>query len=168
MAVQCKHATISVGTPAGNGEIAKTEWNESHDLTGTANKLLGFDGSGDAAEVDKPSSAIVGISDTQDLSNKNYNEKDIELTGTTPELSGTGMRYWTLSGNSTPTDGMTNGDSLTISILDGSARTINWSMVDKVVGGGLPVLDTTRENIVVLWKSNNTVYMAAPAVAAAP
>ena len=168
MAVQCKHATISVGTPAGNGEIAKTEWNESHDLTGTANKLLGFDGSGDAAEVDKPSSAIVGISDTQDLSNKNYNEKDIELTGTTPELSGTGMRYWTLSGNSTPTDGMTNGDSLTISILDGSARTINWSMVDKVVGGGLPVLDAADENIVVLWKSNNKVYMSFPGGASAP
>lgn len=50
MAIEVKHATAAIGTDAGNGEIGKTAWNESHDMTGTPDTMLGFDGSGNAAE----------------------------------------------------------------------------------------------------------------------
>lgn len=159
MAIEFKHTTEAVGTNAGNGEINKEAWNENHTLTAAANTLLGFDGTGAAEEVARPAGSVVGTTATQDLSNKNYREKDTEITGTTPSLSGTGMRFWTLTGNSTPTDGMSNGDSLTISILDGSGYSITWTMVDKVIGS-LPLLDPTEENIAILWKSNNKVYLA--------
>jgi hypothetical protein len=41
MAVSLKHTTTAVGTDAGNGEIAKAEWNEEHTLTLDSGKLLG-------------------------------------------------------------------------------------------------------------------------------
>lgn len=50
MALSVKHHTQASGTDAGSGEIHKAQWNESHDLTGAANNLLGFDGSGNALE----------------------------------------------------------------------------------------------------------------------
>ncbi len=51
MALSLKHHTQAAGTDAGTGEIHKAEWNESHDHTGTANRLYGFDGTGAATEV---------------------------------------------------------------------------------------------------------------------
>lgn len=41
MAVSLTHTTVAVGTDAGNGEIAKTQWNENHTLTLATDKLLG-------------------------------------------------------------------------------------------------------------------------------
>lgn len=41
MAVSLKHNTLAVGTDAGNGEIAKDEWNEEHAFTMATGKLLG-------------------------------------------------------------------------------------------------------------------------------
>lgn len=46
MTVSLKHAYTAVGTDAGNGEVGKVRWNEEHTLTGGANMLLGFGGSG--------------------------------------------------------------------------------------------------------------------------
>lgn len=41
MAVSLTHTTVAVGTDAGNGEIAKLQWNEEHTLTLATDKLLG-------------------------------------------------------------------------------------------------------------------------------
>jgi hypothetical protein len=41
MAILLKHTTQAVGTDAGNGEIAKTQWNENHTLTQATNTVLG-------------------------------------------------------------------------------------------------------------------------------
>jgi hypothetical protein len=41
MAVSLTHTTVAVGTDAGNGEIAKAQWNENHTLTLAASRLLG-------------------------------------------------------------------------------------------------------------------------------
>lgn len=41
MAVSLTHTTVAAGTDAGNGEIAKTQWNENHTLTLATDKLLG-------------------------------------------------------------------------------------------------------------------------------
>lgn len=51
MAVTVTHATQATGTDAGNGEIAKAEWNEAHTFTLAASRLLGrHTGSDGAAE----------------------------------------------------------------------------------------------------------------------
>jgi hypothetical protein len=49
MAVSLTHTTVAVGTNAGNGEIAKEEWNEEHTLTMGTGKLLGRSTSGTGA-----------------------------------------------------------------------------------------------------------------------
>lgn len=46
MTVSLKHGHTAVGTDAGNGEVNKARWNAEHALTGGANTLLGFGGSG--------------------------------------------------------------------------------------------------------------------------
>ena len=35
------HATIATGTDAGNGEIAKAQWNQAHSLSMATDKILG-------------------------------------------------------------------------------------------------------------------------------
>lgn len=81
------------------------------------------------------------------------------LSGTTPSITA-GNHTWTLSGNSTPTDGLADGDSCTLMIDDGSAYTITWtSIVDTWMNGGTaPTLATTGYTGVVLWKVGTSVY----------
>ena len=81
--------------------------------------------------------------------------------GTTPELDpadGT-IQTWTLSGNSTPTEVLAAGESITLHILDGTAYTITWPTMEWI-GGAAPTLDTTNETIVQLWKVGSTLYGA--------
>jgi hypothetical protein len=80
------------------------------------------------------------------------------LSGTTPSIAA-GSHTWTLSGASTPTDGLSDGDHCTLMIDDGSAATIDWSsVVDQWLGGEAPELPTTGYAVVVLWKQGTTVY----------
>ena len=53
MAIEVKHTTQAVGTDAGNGEIAKAQWNESHQLNMATASLLGRStaGAGAAEEI---------------------------------------------------------------------------------------------------------------------
>lgn len=55
MAVQVKHqknVTIADdATAAAAGQVVPSDWNAGHTFTGTANTVLGFDGSGNATEV---------------------------------------------------------------------------------------------------------------------
>lgn len=87
------------------------------------------------------------------------NEPFTALSGTTPEIT-KGNHTWTLTGASTPIDGLANGDSCTLMIDDGSAYTIDWaSVVDVWMSGGTaPTLATTGYTGVVLWKVGTSVY----------
>lgn len=51
MAIDLKHATVAAGEDAGNGEIAKAQWNEAHTLTAGANVLLGTTTAGAVGEI---------------------------------------------------------------------------------------------------------------------
>src|SRR6056300_48950 len=85
------------------------------------------------------------------------------VTGTTPAIAATNgnIQTWTLSGNSTPTDSLNAGESITLMIDDGSAYTITWtSLVDQWIGGSAPTLATTGYTVVELWKVSTTVYAA--------
>lgn len=61
MTLSVTHATEAVGTNAGNGEIHKEEWNEDHELVGTALANLRFNASGIA--IDDPA-AFIQLSDS--------------------------------------------------------------------------------------------------------
>jgi len=81
------------------------------------------------------------------------------LTGTTPALdpaNGT-IQTWTLTANSTPTDSLAAGESLTLMVDDGTARTITWPTITWV-GGSAPTLATTGFTVIVLWKVGSTLY----------
>jgi hypothetical protein len=95
-----------------------------------------------------------------------YTEEVFAVTGTTPALSPTNgsIQTWTLLGNSTPTAGTWGaGQSLTLLVDDGSARTITWttlSVVWKTDGGTAPILNTSGNTVIVLWKVGTTIYGA--------
>jgi hypothetical protein len=102
--------------------------------------------------IDDSINLIIGGSITEEI---------FTVTGTTPAINpvnGT-LQTWVLSGASTPTISMENGQSLTLMIDDGSSRTITWPTMTWVNNGGdAPTLATTGYTVVVLWKAGNTVY----------
>jgi|DEB0MinimDraft_3_1074331.scaffolds.fasta_scaffold24162_2 hypothetical protein len=90
-------------------------------------------------------------------------ETVVAVTGTTPAISANSgnIQTWTLSGNSTPTDSLAAGQSVTLMIDDGSAYTITWtSLVDQWIGGSAPTLATTGYTVVELWKVAGVTYAA--------
>lgn len=81
------------------------------------------------------------------------------LTGTTPDLDpdlGT-IQTWTLTGNSTPVDTLTTGQSMTLMIDDGDAYSITWPTMTWL-GGSAPSLATTGWTWVALVKEGTTLY----------
>jgi hypothetical protein len=95
---------------------------------------------------------------------KNVKEERYAVTGTTPAIdpANGGIQTWALSGNSTPTDSLDDGESVTLHIDDGTAYTITWtSLVNEWIGGSAPDLPTTGYAVIELWKVNTTVYAAA-------
>jgi hypothetical protein len=96
--------------------------------------------------------------------NDGYTEEVFAVTGTTPALSPTNgsIQTWTLSANSTPTQGTwVEGQSIILMINDGTARTITWTSIPVVwVGGTAPTLATTGFTVIVLWEVGTTIYGA--------
>ena len=93
-----------------------------------------------------------------------YTEEVFAVTGTAPALSPTNgsIQTWTLTGNSTPNDGTwASGQSMTLMVDDGSARTINWASMSitwKTGGGTAPTLLTTGYTVIELAKVGSTIY----------
>jgi len=85
------------------------------------------------------------------------------LSGTTPALdpsNGT-IQTWTLSANSTPTNSLNAGESMTLMVDDGTAYTITWPSVTwKTNGGTAPTLMTTGYTVIVLWRVGAVLYGA--------
>lgn len=110
----------------------------------------------------------VTLEGTQSLTNKTLLEPVITgftetvnvLSSTTPALiadNGT-IQTWTLTANSTPTDGLTSGQSVILGITAGSFS-VTWPSVtwSKVGGSGTaPTLTSTGVNWVILWKVSST------------
>ncbi len=96
--------------------------------------------------------------------NDGYTEEVFAVTGTTPALSPTNgsIQTWTLTGDSTPTAGTwASGQSVTLMVDDGSARTINWASMSitwKTGGGTAPTLLTSGYTVIELAKVGSTIY----------
>jgi len=95
-----------------------------------------------------------------------YTEGISAVTGTTPALSPTyaTIQTWALTANSTPTAGTwANGQSLTLMVDDGTARTITWTTLAvtwKTNAGSAPTLNTTGYTVIQLWKVGGVIYGA--------
>ncbi len=88
-------------------------------------------------------------------------EQVYALSGTTPSLNpanGT-IQTWTLSANSTPTDGLTTGQNLTLFIDDGAGYFVTWPTITwKTSTGTAPVLATSGYTVINLFKVGSTLY----------
>jgi hypothetical protein len=85
------------------------------------------------------------------------------LSGTTPALDPTNgtIQTWTLSGNSTPTDSLNSGESITLMIDDGTSYTITWPTITWVNNLGVaPTLATSGYTTIIIWKVSTTLYGA--------
>lgn len=99
------------------------------------------------------------ITSAHSLTVKETVETVYALSGTTPSIdpaNGT-IQTWTLSGVSTPTEAIENGQSVTLMINDGTAYTITWPTTTWV-GGSAPTLPTSGYAVIVLWQVAGTLY----------
>lgn len=153
-----------------------------HDIGDVSGLQAALDGKA-AASHGHPITAITNLQTTLDgkasktgaetLSNKtlaspkltgSVEEQVHAITGTTPALdpaNGT-VQTWTLTGNSTPTANIPNGQSMTLMVADGtSAFTIDWSgAVGSWIGGSAPALPETGYAVITLWAVGGVVYGA--------
>ena len=98
--------------------------------------------------------------------NNGYTEEVFVLSGTAPQLSPANgsIQTWALTANSTPALGTWNsGQSLTLMVDDGTARTITWTSIAvtwKTGTGSAPTLNTTGYTVITLWKVGTVIYGA--------
>jgi hypothetical protein len=147
------------GTTLSRTVIESSNSDAAIDLTGDAVVFV------TAAEQD-----IVQPTKAQTLTAKtlgNYTETVFAITdGASVSLDPNNgpIQTWTLGANRTP--GQANwaaGQSITLLIDDGSARTINWTtlaVVWKTNGGTAPPLNLSGFTVIVLWKVGTTIYGA--------
>lgn len=144
MAISLTHTTVAVGTDAGNGEIAKAQWNENHTLTMATARLLGRTtaGAGAVEEI----SVGTGLS----LSGGSLTNT---VTATSPGGSNTQLQF-NNSGSFGGASGLTtNGTELTIA---SGTKTTSSPVIDAAQtwnAGGvtftaikLNVTDTASQN----------------------
>jgi hypothetical protein len=135
---------------------------------GTARQLLQTDSAGTGVEwtdnVDVPGTLdVTGIAtfDTDVVFGGAIDEKVYNLTGTALDPNNGTIQYITLAANTTFTDSLAEGESMTLMIDDGTAYTVTWPTTTWVNNAGsAPTLATTGYTVVVLWKVSTTLYGA--------
>lgn len=88
-------------------------------------------------------------------------EDQYSLSGTTPAIDpGNGsVQYWTLTGNSTPTESIADGEFVLLMIDDGTAYTITWPTITWLTdNGSAPTLKTSGYTPIMVGQINGTLY----------
>jgi len=100
-----------------------------------------------STKLDKTNPAIVG----------SITETVYNLTGTLINPSNGTIQYKTLSANTTFTESLTTGQSVTLRIAGGDTFTVAYPTITWV-GGTAPVL--TANDVIVFWKESTVLYGA--------
>ena len=106
---------------------------------------------------------LVGAATTQTLTNKTltgYTETVYALSGTVIDVANGTIQTKTLSGNTTFTESLADGQSVILGITAG-AYSVTWPTTTwaKVGGGGAaPTLVSTGVNWITLWQAGSTLY----------
>ena len=88
---------------------------------------------------------------------KEYAETQYSLTGTVIDPANGTLQYKTLTVNTTFTESLVDGQSVTLMINDGTAYTATWPTTTWV-GGAAPTLPTTGYAVIELWQINAVLY----------
>lgn len=155
--------TVNSTSLLGSGDVAV----QPTLVSGTSIKTINSTsllGSGDIAVGD------VTLTGTQTLTNKTVTnivfdgsttEEVYVLAGTVIDPANGTIQTKTLSANTTFTESLVAGQSVTVMIDDGTAYTVTWPTTTwKTDNGSAPTLNTTGYTVVVLWKVNSTLYGA--------
>jgi hypothetical protein len=164
------HITAQVGGQGGDAvtmTAAQTFTNKTIDLG--SNSISGSLAEFNASMTDGVFATVGGTETLAGKTIKNVvidgsvTEEIFAITGTSPALdpaNGT-IQTWVLSGASTPSLPVGNGESLTLMIIDGSANTITWPTVNWVNNAAeAPTLRVTGYSVIVIWKVAGTLYGA--------
>jgi hypothetical protein len=88
-------------------------------------------------------------------------EEVYTLSGTALDPNNGTIQTKTLSANTTLTDSLSAGESITLMIDDGSSYTITWPTITWVNNGGsAPTLATSGYTVIAIWKVSTTLYGA--------
>jgi len=133
---------------------------------GTLTGILKGNGTSAFTAVTAPSGTIVGTTDTQTLTNKRIDPRNVVAASAstlTPDVSaGDQYAYTALAANLTinaPTGTPVDGDKLIFRILDnGTTRTLTWNATYTVIGVTLPTSTTASKTTYVgcIYNANNT------------
>ena len=89
------------------------------------------------------------------------NETVYILTGTELDPDNGTIQTKTLTANTTFTESLTTGQSMTLAIEDGTDYTVTWpTIIWATDGGDAPALNTTGYTTIQLWKIGTTLYGA--------
>jgi len=161
-----KLSVTSLTTPSLTATTSTLTTLTATTLTATTGTLSSADidgGSIDGATVGA-TSASTGKFTTLNATGKTTFDAEIEeqqysFTGTDVDPANGTIQYKTLSGNTTLTESLVDGEYVTLMIDDGTAYTVTWPTTTWI-GGSAPTLGTSGYNVIELWKVNGTLYGA--------
>jgi hypothetical protein len=88
---------------------------------------------------------------------KEYAETQYSFTGTVIDPANGTMQYKTLGANTTFTESLVDGQSVTLHISDGASYTATWPTT-RWVGGTAPSFHASRWNVIELWKQQGVLW----------
>lgn len=111
--------------------------------------------------VTPPQTGLVGLSDTQTVTNKtivDYTESSYTMTGTEVDPTQGSIQILVLSGPVTLTETLVSGQTVTLLCEGLDTYTTIWPTLTWVTGSGNTEPTWTAKDVVVLWKVSSTLY----------